>query len=53
MAAERASWRSCDYGLCGLPRVRSLLSAASLLVLVGEELFPVPGFGSGWAGRRG
>ena len=43
---------SYDKGLCGPPRVRSPLPAASC-VLAREELFPVWGYGSGWASRSG
>ncbi|HEX3193856.1 MAG TPA: BTAD domain-containing putative transcriptional regulator [Streptosporangiaceae bacterium] len=52
LPAGRTCWGSCDYGLCGLPRIRGPLPVASLAG-VREELCPVLGCGSGCGDRRG
>jgi hypothetical protein len=51
MTAVNHAERSCDHELCGLLRVRIPLAASFVLVV--EELFPVPGYGSGWGHRGG
>jgi predicted ATPase/DNA-binding SARP family transcriptional activator len=52
LPAGRTCRGSCDYGLCGLPRIRGPLPVASLAG-VREELCPVLGCGSGCGDRRG